>query len=273
MRRPLLPIYWGSWAMLSQQRQTQYMEIFFLGTGTSIPHPQHSPAAIAIQVAEKTLLFDIGPGTLGRLHAAGLTCDQLDQLLLTHLHPDHTLDLATLLLVFNYAPGAERTASFPLTGGRDLAGFLRRLVDLYPEVAPASFELQLHQVYRDSWQLPGLGLSCAPTGHTADSVGYRLDDGQHVVVYSGDASPAGELSKLARDADLLIAECSFPSGWQTDDHLNADTVGVIAQEAGAKTLIITHCYPPALAVDLVAQIRRQYSGNVRLANDGLRVSL
>src|SRR5512146_3541011 len=103
------------------------MEIFFLGSGTSIPIQQHSPAGLIVKADNQCLLFDIGPGTLGRLHYAGIEYGDIDQLLLTHLHPDHTLDLATLLLVFNYAPGAERTASFPLTGGRDLAGFLRRL--------------------------------------------------------------------------------------------------------------------------------------------------
>jgi ribonuclease BN (tRNA processing enzyme) len=249
------------------------MEIFFLGTGTSIPHSQHSPAGLAIRAAQCTLLFDIGPGTLGRLHAAGIPYDRVDQLLLTHLHPDHTLDLATLLLAFNYAPGAERTAPFPLTGGRDLPEFLDRLVTLYPEVAPVGFDLQLRQAYRDEWKIDGLDLRCAPTGHTENSVGYCVDDGQHRVVYSGDASPRGELAQLAARADLLVTECSFPSGWQTEDHLNADTVGDIAQQADVKALIITHCYPPALAVDLVSQIGRRYRGDVRLAYDGLHITM
>ena len=249
------------------------MEVFFLGTGTSIPNPQHSPAGLIIKVQDRHLLFDIGPGTLGRLHLAGIAYDQIDQLLLTHLHPDHTLDLATLLLVFNYAPGAERTIPFQITGGRDLQDFFRRMVDLYPEVAPASFDLQLHEVYRDQFSIGNVSLQSAPTGHTADSVGYRLSDGQHSIVYSGDVNPNGELAQLATGADLLISECSFPSGWETEDHLNADTVGAIAQQAAVKSLMITHCYPPALAVDLVQQIHRHYGGEVRLAFDGLHITV
>jgi len=100
-----------------------------------------------------------------------------------------------------------------------------------------------------------------------------LNDGEHSIVYSGDASPRGELAGLATGADLLISECSFPSGWETEDHLNADTVGAIAQQAGVKSLMVTHCYPPALAVDLVEQIHRRYDGEVRLAHDGQHVSL
>ncbi len=249
------------------------MEIFFLGTGTSIPHPDHSPAGLIVKATDQCWLFDIGPGTLGRLHLAGIKYDQIDQLLLTHLHPDHTLDLATLLLAFNYAPGAERSAPFQITGGRDLKDFFQRMVALYPEVAPVSFELLFRQVYRNQFSIEDLRLDSAPTGHTADSVAYRLNDGQCSVVYSGDATRHGELAGLAAGADLLISECSFPSGWETEDHLNADTVGMIAEQAAVKSLVITHCYPPALAADLVGQIHRRYAGRVILAHDGLHLTL
>ncbi len=249
------------------------MEIFLLGTGTAIPIKQHSPSGLIVKAGGKCLLFDIGPGTLGRLHLASVACDQIDHLLLSHLHPDHTLDLATLLLVFNYAPNAERTAAFPITGCRGLEDFYQRMVILYPEIAPSSFELQLRQVYQEEFSIGELRVKCAPTGHTPDSVAYRLDDGHRSMVYSGDASPRGELARLAEGADILVSECSFPSGWETEDHLNADTVGDIAQQAGVKSVVIVHSYPPALAIDLIGQIRKRYHGEAQLGVDGLRLSL
>ncbi len=258
---------------MSAKAHATNKEIFFLGTGTSIPHIEHSPAGLIVKAAGRYLLFDIGPGTLSRLHLAGVAYNQIDQLLLTHLHPDHTLDLATLLLAFNYAPGAERTAPFQVTGGRDLSDFFRRMVALYPEVAPVSFELPFRQVYRDQFSTGDLRIRTAPTGHTPDSIGYRIDDGHRSVVYSGDTATRGELAQLAADADLLITECSFPSGWDTEDHLNADMVGEIAEQARVKSLAITHCYPPALAVDLVEQIHRRYKGHVILTHDGLHVTV
>ena len=249
------------------------MEIFLLGTGTAIPTKQHSPSGLIIKDGEQCLLFDIGPGTLGRLHLAGVQYDQINHLLLSHLHPDHTLDLATLLLIFNYAPNKERTTPFPITGCNGLEDFYKRMVNLYPEIAPLSYELQLHQVYQDEFSIGKFKVKCAPTGHTPDSVAYRLDDGNHSIVYSGDAAPQGELAQLAEAADILICECSFPSGWETQDHLNADTVSEIAQQAGVKSLVVVHSYPPALAVDLIGQIRNHYHGEVQLAIDGLRLFL
>jgi ribonuclease BN (tRNA processing enzyme) len=249
------------------------MDIFLIGTGTAIPVKQHSPAGLAVLADGKCLLFDIGPGSLGRLEQAGIAYDQIDQLLLTHFHPDHSLDLATLLLIFNYAPGARRKIPFTITSCAGIENFLEQMYKLYPDLVPLEYKLQLHSVFMDEFLIGKIKVRSAPTGHTPESVAYRLEVDGYSLVYSGDAAPHGGLAKLADGADLLISECSFPSGWATDDHLNADSVSQIAEQARVKSLVITHCYPPALAVDLIGQIRQQYSGEVQLGVDGLHLSL
>jgi ribonuclease BN (tRNA processing enzyme) len=249
------------------------IDIFLLGTGTAVPVKQHAPAGLVIIAGGKNLLFDIGPGTLSRLEQAGISYSQINQLFLSHFHPDHTLDLATLLLVFNYAPGAARTLPFTITGPVGIEDFLQRMTRLYPELVPVEYKLDLNQVRQNESWIGKTRILSAPTGHTPESVAYRLEFAGHSVVYSGDAAPQGELAKLAEGADMLICECSFPSGWETEYHLNADSLGHIARQAGVKSLAVTHCYPPALAVDLVSQIRNHYGGEVQLAVDGLHLSL
>ena len=249
------------------------MEVFFLGTGTAVPIKNHAPAGLLVVAAGQLILLDIGPGTLTRLEAVGFSCTQLHHLLLTHFHPDHTLDLATLLQVFNFAPGAERIEPFTIIACPGIQDFYRRLLELYPDLYPLSYELKLKQVFQDVFSIGMLKVRCAPTGHTPESIAYRMEDGSNSLVYSGDASPRGELVRLANGADMLVCECSFPAGWETEDHLNADTAGVIAQQAGVKSLILTHTYPPAQAVDLIAQVRSHYTGAVRLAIDGLHLTV
>ncbi len=249
------------------------MELFFLGTGTAIPDRLHSPAGLLVVAEGQPILLDIGPGTLSRLNLAGISTSALDHLFLTHFHPDHTLDLATLLQVFNYSPTAERTRPFSITACPGIQDFYRRLVELYPELAPLTYQLELHQAFRDEFSIGKIRIKTAPTGHTTNSIAYRLEDGEHSLVYSGDATAHGELVQLADKVDLLICECSFPSGWETEDHLNADTAGVLAQQAGVESLVLIHTYPPAQAVDLVAQVRKHYNKEVQLAVDGLHMKL
>jgi ribonuclease BN (tRNA processing enzyme) len=170
-------------------------------------------------------------------------------------------------------PVTPRTKPLSITGCLGTQEFIQRMLKLYPDITPLTYELQVRQVYRDEFSIGKLKVQSAPTGHTPESVAYRLDDSGHSMVYSGDATHSGELVRLADGADLLICECSFPAGWETEDHLNADTVGMIAQQAGVKSLVGVHFYPPALAVDLIGQIRSHYAGKVQLAIDGLHLSL
>ncbi len=85
--------------------------------------------------------------------------------------------------------------------------------------------------------------------------------------------PEGDLAALAAGVDLLISECSFPAGWETGEHLNAESLGKLAALAGVRSLVVTHRYPPALEVDLASQIREHYTGEVQLAFDGMRIAL
>ncbi|MGB8253468.1 MAG: hypothetical protein WCF08_09640, partial [Anaerolineaceae bacterium] len=118
-----------------------------------------------------------------------------------------------------------------------------------------------------------LQIQTAPSGHTVESVAYRIQNGRSSLVYSGDASDQGNLIKLADGADVFICECSFPEGWETTDHLNAETAGRIAHLAGVQKLVITHRYPPALSADLAGQISKFFKGELVLARDGLHLSI
>jgi ribonuclease BN (tRNA processing enzyme) len=48
-------------------------------------------------------------------------------------------------------------------------------------------------------------------------------------------------------------------------------VGRVARAARAKRVILNHLYPPALAVDIAAQVRAEYAGEIIIAEDGTRV--
>lgn len=71
------------------------IKVTLLGTGVGIPQPGRSQSAILVE-AEKPLLLDCGAGTLLRLDQAGIDVENLEVVLLTHLHLDHVSDLLAL---------------------------------------------------------------------------------------------------------------------------------------------------------------------------------
>ena len=92
-------------------------------------------------------------------------------------------------------------------------------------------------------------------------------------MYTGDAKENPALVQIARDADAFVCECAFPRGYPTDDHMTADVVGCVARAAKVKCVILNHLYPPALGVDIAAQARAEYAGEIVVAVDGTRLSV
>ena len=81
-----------------------------------------------------------------------------------------------------------------------------------------------------------------PMLHRSYCVGIRLVIDKKIISYCPDTGYCENCIELAKDADFLITECAFPSGFNNPDwpHLNPETAAKIANEANAKELILTH---------------------------------
>ena len=249
------------------------MEIIVLGAGTAVPSPNRSPAGVLVRREGTDFLFDIGPGTVSRMAMHGSDPFALQHLLLTHLHSDHTLDLVTLLQNLNSTPERTRQEPLYLTGCHGTKQFYDGLCQVFPDIIPETFKLHLREVGQERIEVEGLVLSAIYSGHTATSLCYRLETPEGDVVYTGDCAASTRLTEFCIGADLLICECSFPSGWKTSTHMNADEVGKLAAQAGVRHLVATHLYPPAIRADIAAQIGRHYHGRVSIAVDGSTFTL
>jgi ribonuclease BN (tRNA processing enzyme) len=97
------------------------------------------------------------------------------------------------------------------------------------------------------------------------ALGYRFDCKDRSIAFSGDTAASVEVAKMAKGADVLVHEAMYVPALETyirgeiakgrpikfEDlmaHMNADhtpveEVGRIAQEAGIKTLVLSHLIP------------------------------
>jgi len=60
------------------------------------------------------------------------------------------------------------------------------------------------------------------------------------VVYSGDTTMCSNLLKLARDADLLVLDCTYFDAMEERNHLSLEQAIEIAKKTNAKRVILTH---------------------------------
>jgi ribonuclease BN (tRNA processing enzyme) len=249
------------------------MNLTVLGAGTVLPAKDRSPAGYLVELGARQILFDIGAGTLARLGTAGHSYRDLDLIVISHLHPDHVLDLITLLQANNATPGWTRTARLQLIGCQGLAAFVDSVVTLFDGAAPENYAIDVLELEPGRHDLQGAILETTLTRHTQNSLAFRLEAEGKVLVYSGDAVETDELAHLARDADVFVCECSFPQGVTTADHVTADGAARMAVAANAQRLVLTHTYPLTDAATVTAQSAKIYHREIIVAVDGTRVEV
>ncbi len=251
------------------------MEITILGSGTAIPDKDRGSPGLAVSVGKSLLLLDIGAGSLYRSARFGVPVEMVDFVLLTHLHPDHTGDLLSLLFAFRN-PEYYREKALSILGPQGLQDFFRGLQGVYGDWIDAiGYEQNI--ITPDSSETlayKGFCLKTCSVQHGPPALAYEITDNEgRRMVYSGDTEYCEALVRLAAKADLLILECSFPDGQACAGHLTPSLAGRIADEAGCKRLLLTHFYPACQGQDLLTPCRRLYKGPITMAEDGMRLSL
>ncbi|MEM7199525.1 MAG: ribonuclease Z [Planctomycetota bacterium] len=250
------------------------MRVTILGSGTSIPAPGRFPAGVLVESGDLALLVDVGPGTLRRLPEAGVGLEQIGAVLLTHYHTDHTSDLAALLFALRN-PRYQGRPPLRVFGAPGLRDLVAHLTKAWPWLDPrGGYPLELQEIGPGRFTVPPLQITAVPIEHTAQSLAYRLEaPSGATAAISGDADVRDGLVDVARGVDLFVCECSFPDELRCDGHLTPRLAGAAAAAADAKLLCLTHFYPECEGVDLAAQTRQAYTGDLVLAADLQRFDL
>jgi len=254
------------------------MEIIILGSGTGVPLAERASPGVAIFIEDQFLLVDIGPGTLRQLAIAGLKHDDIDYIAVSHFHPDHTADLIHLLFATRHPPILRNRKPFTIIGPKGFNTFLTLLKRPYenwldlPAGLMKTEELETEKKYNKEFD--NFKILSAPLIHSPNSIGIRIEDNSgKIIVYSGDTAYCEEIVDLARGADLLILECSFPDGKEIAGHLTPSRAGDIATRSEVKRLLLTHFYPECLSSDRETQCRKTYQGELILATDLMSLSV
>ena len=254
------------------------MKLIILGAGTCIPMPYMASPSLAMMIKDRTVLFDMGPGTMRQLSRIGIKPDKIDQIFISHFHPDHTADLIHFLFATRNPPNLENRKPFIIAGPVGFKDFLKKLKKAYGnwldipselmEIDELDIDKQEKRHYRD------FDIITQPIGHTPHSLAYRIED-QHGknFVYTGDTDPCDEVVEIAEGCDLLITECSSPESEGMGGHLTPSQAGRIATLSGIKKLVLIHFYPEVLETDIAGDCRKTYKGELILGRDLLHISI
>lgn len=252
------------------------MKLTVLGSGSFISGPERATTGFALELPGQITIIDLGTGCFKNLQKAGIDYSKISSLFFTHFeHPDHSLDLISFLFA---RQGLAKSGLSPATqvnlfGGPGFEGFCKNIRLLFPYFEKLVFNLTATELEPFATKkFPGFVLTTKAMKHVPSSLGFRFEANGKSIVFSGDTEPNENLVDLAKDADLLVAECNF-SEKKAEGHMNAEQAGEVASKAGAKALLLHHFSPEAEKADLKAIAAKKFNGEILLAKDLMEVQV
>jgi ribonuclease BN (tRNA processing enzyme) len=244
------------------------MELTVLGAGPAYTDRQGATgAAYLVQAGDTSILLDLGQGSFPRL-AAAIEPSRLDAVIVSHLHPDHFIDLIPLrhYLVYEFAPPRRVTVLGP-------AHLAERIDALHAQPGLTADALDTGQLGTGQRQIGEVTVEARLVTHTEESYATRLSLASGPgLVYSGDCGVAADLAPLIRPGDTLLVEASFGPGPvpKGANHLDAPAIAGLVEATRPGAILLTHIqmgFDREAAVDAVAAAT---TAPVRLVEPGDR---
>lgn len=284
------------------------VRIILLGTGSPSPSLRRHSASYLVQVGEEVILMDHGTGAGSRLLEAGYRPTDVTHLFISHLHYDHMIDYPRLLMQ-RWDQAAGNRAELKVFGPSPIARVTETLIGpdgfLGPDInARINFQASKDVYVARGGTLPrrrpapevreiargdviegrGWRMRVGDATHhqpLLNCLTYRLETPAGSLVYSGDSGSVPEdFIALARDCDVLIHMCHFPSGIEPTTEFRRSTgshmdIAEIARRANVRTLVLSHMTPlldrPGVKERMLVEIARVYTGPVILGEDLMEI--
>ena len=245
------------------------MELLVVGSGAAYPdRPGTASSCYVVLHAGAAICLDLGQGAFAGL-AGRLEPADLAGVVISHLHPDHFVDLVALrhYLRYEFTPPRGMRVVGP-------AGLGQRLDGVTGELDFAAGTLRIEDRGEGRVQVGPFDLESLRVTHSINSFATRVTlatttDGP-AIVYSGDCGRAADLAPLIRPGDALLCEVAFGPGPVPvpDLHLDGTSVGRLAAETHVSQLLLTHLQMNRDPAATLAAARGEYGGQVLLVNDG-----
>ncbi len=246
------------------------MKVRFLGTNGWYDTKTGNTVCVLIETKDEYVIFDAGSGfyKIGQY----IKQDKPVYLFLSHYHLDHVTGFHTLVR-FKFPQGID------IYGPAGLKKFFKDVINR-PYSVPISrlkMRIGLHEIKGRS--LLPLQAQYKPLKHSSVCYGYRFTLEGKVIAYCTDTGICGNLSLLAKKADLFITECSFQPGQLNDKwpHLNPEQAAKVASKAKCKKMVLLHfdasIYLNKAEREKAAAVGRKIFRNTVAAVDGLTLDL
>ena len=242
--------------------------ITLLGTGCAIPNKLRNPPGTLISYKDKiNILLDIGSGISRKINDHASILD-IKYIIISHFHIDHVSDLFYFLKA-NYM--LERKEKLIIMGAVGLNNLYNKWLDAHHYMKPHLDFVSIKEIIpntpiaiENNIEIIGIEVP-----HGKFSLAYLIKKDNFKIIYSGDTGFSEELITLAKNADILIHECSLTDDKNSEIHVTPTQLSKIAIKSNAKKLIATHFYPmcDSHIQEIENTLKNDFNGEVVVGKD------
>lgn len=243
--------------------------IHILGSAAAVNDAQHDYTHFLLVGENSTpVLVDAGSNPLGKIKDLGINDEDLQDIILTHFHPDHVAGVPNMLMHM-WLLGRKAPLRF-----YGLHHCVNRVEDMmvgygwqeFPNFFPTTF----HRVSERNGALvldnADFRITSWYVKHFVPTIGLRIENKVtgNILAYSSDTEPSPVLLELADNADILLHEAAGPP----PGHSTARQAAELASKVNAKSLYLIHYQvwntDPA---PLIPEAESTYDGPIALCKD------
>ncbi len=242
------------------------MKITVVGSGGAALTKERSCGSILV---DGDTLIDCGCGSLKNLRLLNVNLEDIETILLSHLHNDHVGDIASILWTMQIEGRKTLLKIYGPPGTNKFIGQILRLVHTPKDFFGFGFSIVDLMDNSESY-----GFKWCRGKHVPRSNAYRIDrDGSFCS--SGDTRPLHKIARMAEGVDLLIHDSSFTKS-ESDaaartNHSTSYEAGEIAHRAGATTLLLFYLLGRGRKYEeqILLEASEQFTGTIVVGRDFL----
>ena len=211
-----------------------------LGFSGGIPTKDSITSCTVISTDNRNIMIDCGEGAYRKYIQNGYDLGMLNNIFITHMHPDHISGLVPILFYKNVS---NNLSDITITG----PGNVKTFIDfaLKDQGVKLKYKCIFHDVENKKYlSIEDIKINWLLLEHKIPSWGYRFEDSSDSIVFITDSRICSNSIKLANNASVLIHESTFDDSRKSiaynKFHCTPEDVISLAKNSLVKRLLLTH---------------------------------
>lgn len=269
------------------------IELEILGSGGPELDGKASSSYLLWIDGQAKLLVDMGSGSMLRFEQSKAKIEELQAVVLTHLHIDHSVDLPAFMKAGFFSDRDTRLDIIAPFGNQSFPSIGEFLEALFGTQGAYRYMSDILTAQSDSFQIIPIEISSLTTREYADfnltlipvyhgivpALALRIDTYGKSIVISGDTNDKNKnIEKIATKADLFIAHHAIPQHagkFAKNLHMQPSTIGETASFSQVKKVVLTHRMKRTREheKESLEIIKNSFKGKVLFGEDRMKLKL